>query len=379
MVRNIKKNKLIAHIQLSYLYSVGILQIFTPIFNSQFIVYFFLFIIFLLYLFVTRFKINKKIYIFLIFLILFIILDFILRGSSFEFYLNFLSTFLIISMPAILIFSNEFNKYFFKYLNKYNYFAFIMIVLNILINSREDYLRLGYALSLVVIVLLSDLFNKKKLIDLVFFSLGFLIMIFIGARGTFLVLFISIILLFISRTYVLKKSRLIRLMIVSLFLLPLIFLDVASLLNTFFQNSRITYYINILFSGNYDIFFGARQEIYLQSIEYFIQSPIFGNGLEFFVLNSSTQRITYIHNIFFQILVEFGIVGFIFLILFLLRFLKTVKNLIKKDYQKHTFVLLLFSLSIGRLLVSSDFWIRPDFWIIVSIVLFWENRNEKYV
>ena len=379
MVRNIKKNKLIAHIQLSYLYSVGILQIFTPIFNSQFIVYFFLFMIFLLYLFVTRFKINKKIYIFLIFLILFIILDFILRGSSFEFYLNFLSTFLIISMPAILIFSNEFNKYFFKYLNKYNYFAFIMIVLNILINSREDYLRLGYALSLVVIVLLSDLFNKKKLIDLVFFSLGFLIMIFIGARGTFLVLFISIILLFISRTYVLKKSRLIRLMIVSLFLLPLIFLDVASLLNTFFQNSRITYYINILFSGNYDLFFGARQEIYLQSIEYFIQSPIFGNGLEFFVLNSSTQRITYIHNIFFQILVEFGIVGFIFLILFLLRFLKTVKNLIKKDYQKHTFVLLLFSLSIGRLLVSSDFWIRPDFWIIVSIVLFWENKNEKYV
>lgn len=74
----------------------------------------------------------------------------------------------------------------------------------------------------------------------------------------------------------------------------------------------------------------------------------------------------YPHNIFIQVAVEFGVIGLITLCFYTLYALWVI---FRQDGNLSLYLIMLFALTFGRLMVSSNFWDRPEFWFLMSLVL----------
>ena len=80
----------------------------------------------------------------------------------------------------------------------------------------------------------------------------------------------------------------------------------------------------------------------------------------------------YPHNIFLQVASELGIIGLVALLMLL--GLSAVRiTLLNSD--AFLFWAMLFSITYGRLLVSSTFWERPEFWLLTGAVLFGDLKH----
>lgn len=73
----------------------------------------------------------------------------------------------------------------------------------------------------------------------------------------------------------------------------------------------------------------------------------------------------YPHNIFIQIAVEFGVIGFLTLLFYTIYVLLVI---FRYKGNISIFLIMIFSLTYGRLFVSSNFWDRPEFWYLMSLV-----------
>ena len=82
----------------------------------------------------------------------------------------------------------------------------------------------------------------------------------------------------------------------------------------------------------------------------------------------------YPHNILLEIAVEFGILG---ILIFSIILVTIIIKLFRLDLFSFFPYAALFSICFGRLMVSSTFWSRPEFWLIVSVFLF--NTPQKQV
>ena len=109
----------------------------------------------------------------------------------------------------------------------------------------------------------------------------------------------------------------------------------------------------------------GRDYLYENFLEQIMFSPILGNGI------GITQELWGVspHNLFLQILIEFGVIGMgIFIATGIsLFFLLTIIR--KKDNELFLLLLIIFSVSFSRLLVSSDLWLRQELWLFISMVI----------
>jgi hypothetical protein len=76
------------------------------------------------------------------------------------------------------------------------------------------------------------------------------------------------------------------------------------------------------------------------------------------------------HNIILQILLESGSYWFIGLVITLVgRYLcKYIKISKLNETGYYRIITLFFAVSLGRLLVSSDMWLRPEYWFVFSFI-----------
>jgi O-antigen ligase len=98
--------------------------------------------------------------------------------------------------------------------------------------------------------------------------------------------------------------------------------------------------------------------------EYFKQSPLFGNGVGYFEKFHSQS---YVHEFFLEILCEYGIVGFIFVLGIMFRYTVRVYN--DKLSEGKIFSLVLAGISFLLLLYSSSYWLMPQFWYFLFYMI----------
>lgn len=114
-----------------------------------------------------------------------------------------------------------------------------------------------------------------------------------------------------------------------------------------------------------DDFSAGRADLYKSAINLFYKSPLFGNGIGYFASVNNGQ---YPHNVFLEALAEQGIIIAMILLIFCLVYIYRILTVRQNNF--FTLSVLLFSLSIPRLMISSTIWMSPFFWALIIAELF---------
>jgi len=113
------------------------------------------------------------------------------------------------------------------------------------------------------------------------------------------------------------------------------------------------------------VYLSGRDRIYKYIFKEILNAPFLGLGL------AADRRIltenAYTHNIFIEILLNFGLFigGFINILLLYL----TVKSIFIKDVKKYSMIIIWMSIGFVHFLVSSSYLIDFRFWIFLGLCL----------
>lgn len=232
-------------------------------------------------------------------------------------------------------------------------------------NGDVNYMRFGYALlpSVVFAFCYLNLETKFKLstATLLFFSLS-LLLIF-GARGASL----TFVVFLIFYVYVFRISK----KLIWIFTLSLLFLTVfastiimglAEILEQLGIQSYAVDKMQMLITGvSITSVSSGRDYFYEAALARFYENPFIGDAINSVYID---LRSTYYHNVFLDLLANFGMLGFSTLIVFISIYIYDFSKISNKH--KQVVFLILFILPMGRLLVSSTLWQRPEFWLFIS-------------
>lgn len=306
------------------------------------------------------------------FIVLFVILSLkLFQGTSIQFIFDLL---VFAGTPAIA-FSFRFNyREFLLFSLRLSMINFIFVI-PYPIFFRYNYMRLGYALlpSAVFLTIKIGSFwknevfklwwERNRLLDVVVLIICLFMMIFMGNRGALFayVLFLVVYLFVFNRTHIVRNIALI-------IGAAVIYVNGVPILNFMYRLSNkyglfgrnIKQFIVQLEEG-FSAASAGRNRIYEQAYNNFLAHPVLGG-----TINPDAGE--YAHNIFLEVLQDTGIIGFLILLFFLIIVL--VRIISKKWDDNYRLILCsLFSLSLGRLMFSSTLWQRPEFWILVFVVI----------
>ena len=190
-----------------------------------------------------------------------------------------------------------------------------------------------------------------------------------GTRGAIISIVIGCTLLLIGAT---DNFRTIVVIIFMMIAIIVIFYQMENILewieHTFLSSNvrSLRKYAQMLARGNAD---NGRNLYYREAWDYFRQRPTFGNGIGYF---EKFHGGTYVHEIIFEVLCEYGIIGGIVLVVI---FLHVAKQLIctKVNEEKLFAIILIGILSV--LIYSSSYWMLPSFWFSLFFMLTYKKRR----
>lgn len=379
-MKKIDKGKFNAYIIALYMFQFGFLQPVAIIVDSQWPVAAFTIILVLLMLLNNGFK--TKLYVLLSFTLLSIYFLFnacIYMESSLTILLLF-AEFILKSFSAFMVGSLDINSD--ELYNSFLKIAVInFIILGVfpftgLINSI-GYMRYGYAMTPSVIMFFYAYLKNKDLrfLWMPAVLMAFTLTVLYGSRGPVIVFLLVLFLAFIFNSN-LSKYRKIGVLAFSgsaIFLINKYSL-MLKLFRYIFYNIKIQTYSVEKFIMMIEVGItkssSGREELYYTLMEYIKEKPIFGNGIGF---SQQALGITP-HNIFLQVLLEAGITGLFLCIILTACFVYEYKILSMDNKDGfYKIVTLVISVSLGRLMVSSDLWLRPELWLAVSLLI--NNRK----
>lgn len=240
----------------------------------------------------------------------------------------------------------------------------------------------GYGMFTAIVFLTVDYVKFRKIYVLPFIVVGLIEVLSFGSRAptVMYLLFVIVLILFYSNYDSKSKTQRRRLLSVTIILLIavwLFYLDglvwIFEMLSKFGIESRtlIAFFNGTMSDDN------GRNEIWEKVIELIQQRPLVGYGV--FGERNAVYRIGmrwgYSHNIFLEILVDFGIpLGFLIILLggsFLLKILMKPRD---KDYQ--LLMLGFFAISM-ELLLSNSFWFHIGFWSLLGLAYNYKRENHK--
>lgn len=232
--------------------------------------------------------------------------------------------------------------------------------------GRMEYLTMlfGYAiLPSILFVLYKALYEQDRKYLILFLILELQLLIW-GARGCSLVVF-----LFILLKYLIENRKFRNFFVV---LCCIIYLGINYITNFLLflisilpvESYRLRNYKSMLSEGIWENSSG-RNVIYENTFMMFKQNP-WGLGVGCVGFDENQTGLEYPHNLFLQMAIEYGIVGLcLVIVLIVFVFRKTIKV---NDSFCRGLMLMFFTIVFGRLLVSSSYWERPEFWCIVAFV-----------
>lgn len=298
--------------------------------------------------------------------------------------------FFIISIITIVIIGIDSFK---QYLTGVNFFGIISTNFNRPSGLFREELIIGSFISRNTPLLLSLFFfiyynkinEKKFFLILSFFIILINLFIIISGERAALVL-IGLINLFVF--FIIPVNKKVKIKFLLLILIFLFFFF------TFFETARermiIETYNQIFNDDGIYIFSKQHQSHYYSSILMFLDSPIFGQGVNTFRLLCSDNRFlidsltcsTHPHNSYLQLLSETGIIGFLFLFTFylynvflLVRVIKFKKN--NKYFYPYIFLILSFLINFFPFIPSNNFfnnWINIIYFLPLGFFLYFNSK-----
>lgn len=342
----------------------------------------------LIYIFfqIKKFKINKNISIVFLIIIVFSIYSLFNMYKSQYIYnwIGMMGILFIYSMPW-LFWSSQIDEWrtFPQYLSKYNYSIFIsawLLFMHDLFQgvSMNGNMNVSYALMPSVIISMYSFLRWKSKTSAVICIIGLVSIILIGSRGPLLCI-ATFLLIYIFQN--LKKYKYLILITCVGLIFLLFYIDQISssfllFLNEYGSDSRT---ISKLLDGTF-LSTTGRDNISRVVFDTIKSFPIFGVGIggERVIINSLIYGFTknmgscYPHNLFFEVIVQFGIpLSLIFILYFIVR----SYNLIKNESEEKETILIIFSISIIHLLLSSSYLENPLFFCLLGIYL--SNRKTR--
>ena len=167
-----------------------------------------------------------------------------------------------------------------------------------------------------------------------------------------------------------NKARILTILIIILGII--IYFQLENILIWFaetFSNSNIRAfrkYSQMLTRGLSD---NGRNQYYMDAFNYFKSSPLIGKGVGYF---ENMHNGTYVHEIIYQILCEYGIIG-IFSSALLVG--ESIIALVKsKASMEKLFIIILLGISVV-LLFSSTYWLLPSFWFTLFFLIIFRKKE----
>ncbi|WP_256194718.1 O-antigen ligase family protein [Mordavella massiliensis] len=261
---------------------------------------------------------------------------------------------------------------------KVSLFTFIMLCLLPVFNIDlfDGYMRYGYAMLPVVDVFLYQCIeNKQKRIwYAVLYIVALLEMAIFGARGC---LFSHALFVFLICFYVYSPQKRFLLKLSIGIISLILFLNLESVLiflKNFFNNLgyrvyAIDKYIMQL-EGGFESASSGRSTIWEMALDVIKEHPFWGG-----TIGNDINGLEYYHNFLLQIGAEFGVIILIICIVAIV--IMVIKVLKTKDKSKRYVFCLLFSITFGRLMFSSSYWLRPELWLLIGMYLSGKFTNER--
>jgi O-antigen ligase len=260
-------------------------------------------------------------------------------------------------------------------------------------NISSDYLSASYLMLIPTLLSLIHFLSKKNFIYFIVTIFNIIVILTLGARGAILAVTIFLIFLMVLNPLSRGKKLLSISIPLSVFLFFLFFWAISSdFLFNYFPNSRT---LSLLSSGS---FFesSVRLTMYKYSISYSISNPIKFSGLFAdriilfeafgrsnllgFYLSDEAIGGMYAHNIFIEIILQFGVIFGFFVIYFLLKpILKALKKtLLNNEYKQYFRLYLVFLVSgLVYLMFSGSYLITPNFWLLLGFSLSIKRKGIK--
>jgi len=383
----INKFKVNGNIMALYVFQFSLLQPVASLVNSQLPVAIFTLVLILIMLLNNNYKIKKYVvYSFVLFTIYFLLNALIFEQSLpivLSTYFDFaLKSFSAIIIGSLTIKSDDIFDIFLKVavLN----FTLIALFPFVKFLDSMNYMRFGYAMIPSALMFWMEGARKRGIAQLSWIGLAiissFLTVIY-GSRGSVVVFLLFILLLFLFN----KKLTIGKRLTVVLFSCGIMYMA--------FQNNLLIKLANFV---NYNLGINSyalekfqmmlntgllesssgRDMIYSSIWAYFRLNPLTGYGIGFTELNLGLTA----HNLILQILIESGILGLIIWIVVWGYCLFCYKQISRRPIEGLFLVTtLMISISFGRLLVSSDLWLRPEYWFTLSLILNFGYKNENAV
>ncbi len=367
-----------------YIFQFGFLQPVASLVDSQVPVIIFSMILFVSALLNNKFRIKK--YVFVVFLVIsiyFLSSALALKENImfiFQLYMLFLlkgfSAFFIASLN---IKSDDIYRVFLN-ISVINFMFIVWFPFTHFMDSM-NYMRFGYAMvpSTLMFIYASFDAKLKKILWIGLAFISTLLLTIYGSRGAFLVvlIFITVKVFFSSKMNILKKFFLVA--IVGVFGYFTIEGEILGRFLTFLSSDLIKYSyaiekFNMMITGGIAYSSSGRNLIYYNLFKQIINYPLWGRGIGYSQIATGYTA----HNIFLQILVESGLWGLCFWsTIWGISFYKYYKIKKFSKFGVCRIISLLAIASIGRLLISSDMWLRPEYWFSVSLLLNFSNRLNR--
>ena len=264
-----------------------------------------------------------------------------------------------------------------RYLKGFAYVGLVVsVVYLVMIRGNFAYsMRFGYGLLPSAMAFLLFYYKESKIYYLGLLGFCFVLLMAWGSRGALL----AILLFFF--VYLLRNKNwvmlLLGLLLVVLLwgLLMQIMEEVVYFVSDLTGARKIEGILNMV-SGETDLMESSsgREALYRHAIQLFLQEP-FGTGVGYWAYDPAMSGL-YPHNIFLQVATELGIFGLLALLAILA---VTIVRLVRMDRDSFLFWGMLFSITYGRLMVSSTLWERPEVWLLTGAMLFGSSYSEKQV
>lgn len=309
--------------------------------------------------------------------ILSILISYFFINNS-EFTIRILMFYVTMCIPsiylAILINQKDINN-FFKVLKVFTIVLTFCFIFQMITNETNglsvinkiggaNHLTIGYTTSLLTSVSLLSLFNSDKLhtkILWISMLISDISILFIsGARGALVATTIIIILL--SYNFIVNEKRIV---FFSIFFMPFLIGGLYILIKVFLKKELFWRLLYTFDDKNSDVT-GGRVLLYDKAVEMIMEKPIFGNGVGTF--SSTLNMYVFPHNIFLQLLNEFGFFVFIICIIILYLLLKKAFILLKISNNNLMIISIFFIIIFVSLNFSGNYLTNFQFWMLLSLL-----------
>lgn len=249
------------------------------------------------------------------------------------------------------------------------------LFMNIIQKSHVYYMTLGFSLMIPLSVLLIYIYQEKRnilrIILILIYIGGVYILIVYGNRGAWFCH--TIVWLYLLYDYVKKQKMFICGILVMSFML----ININKfMINDFIEKNFDWYYTYSLWklhefieTGNITIFLSGREKIYEYAYNHVFDNIWFGGNIGHIHEISSSY-----HNIFLEILCDYGMFVFFFMVIFLLYLLY---GFFKKNEKKDCLVIIVFISCASMQLTSGYMFLERDFMFLIGILMNKGQENDR--